>query len=252
MTDHDLTLETDADTLQRAQIGEASQRRRQLQQLVQARAAVVLHVGPRGEASTHATIAARARSIDIDRGLLEFDLSPQEGAADALRRADHAVAVCAADGVKLQFELTRLTLLSEGGLGRLRAPLPATVARIQRRDAFRVKPPAHSQACLWLRGPQGESPMRIVDVSATGLSFEQPDGEPEPLPGDRHRGCRLELPGNAPIRCDLIVRSVRRRAKMAPRIGCEFDGLDPGAARAVQVFVNLAQVNGRRTVALTR
>jgi c-di-GMP-binding flagellar brake protein YcgR len=252
MTDHDLTLETDADTLQRALIGEASQRRRQLQLMVESRAVVALHGDPGSPAPEPTAIPARARSIDLDRGVLEFDLGGEDGAADMLRRADHAVAVCAAGGVKLQFELTRLTLLSDGTQTRLRAPLPATVARIQRRDAFRVQPPAHVQARLWLHGPKGESPMRIVDVSATGVSFEVPEGDCEAVPGDRYRGCRLELPANAPIRCELIVRSVRRRPKAPPRIGCEFDGLDPTSARAVQVFVNLAQVNGRRAVGLAR
>ena len=62
-------------------------------------------------------------------------------------------------------------------------------------------------------------------------------------------GCRLELPANAPIRCSLVVRGLRRppAGSSAPiRVGCEFEGLDASAERAIQVFVNLAQTRARR------
>jgi hypothetical protein len=64
--------------------------------------------------------------------------------------------------------------------------------------------------------------------------------------GTRLAGCRLELPAALPMRCTLAIRSAEPRPDAPVRLGGEFEGLDPAAARAVQVFVNLAQTRTRR------
>jgi hypothetical protein len=51
--------------------------------------------------------------------------------------------------VKLQFALERFTIAGDGERARLRAPLPVALARLQRRDAYRVEPPPQATPRLW-------------------------------------------------------------------------------------------------------
>lgn len=243
-------VETDPSLLKRCDVTEPAQRIRLLRQLHDA--GTPLFVSPTADRGR--TVSGRIHALDTQRDTIDLDLTaPADGdpehVAQALRRSVGAVVVTLAGGVKLQFELSDAVLLGDGTTLRLRASLPARLARIQRREAFRVSPPAQVRPRLWRRVGTSEREMPIADVSATGLAYEVPEGQPEPRIGDRLEDCRLELPDTAPIRCSLVVRGLRRPppGRSAPvRVGCEFARLEPSAERAIQVFVNQAQVQVRQ------
>lgn len=247
---HDTGPVRDPGVLERFGIEDGAERLRLLRALADSREMVTLHTAD--DADCH--VVSRVLGVDAGAGTVDLEFNTDEARRDAFRGAVGVTAVALLDRVKLQFGLGRFTLVGEGERGRIRAPLPRSLVRLQRRDAFRVEPTPSAVPRLWLREHGGERSVRILDVSATGLAFEVVPDAVVPQVGTCLGACRLELPAMAPIRCDLLVRAVEPNvdpfsdpAEGAPlRVGCAFDALEPSAARAVQVFVNLAQARGRR------
>ena len=61
-----------------------------------------------------------------------------------------------------------------------------------------------------------------------------------PGSGEIWRHCRLEIPGYAPIPCDLEVRFVSEGLlgeAAGSRVGCEFHRPTPETQRAIQIYV---------------
>ena len=231
--------ETDAALLARHAV-DAAERDRLLARLHADATVLSLH-------AAGTAVGARVAALDVATGRLALEPeTPDEAAASALRglaRAGRATAVATADGVKLQFELASIE--ASGRQPRMRAALAGPIARLQRRDAFRVAPPADGLARLWIPGADGTSrEVEVLDLSVLGVSFRMPgDG---PAPPASIEGARLGLPASAPIPCALRVRTLERDGSGAWRAGCELAGLEPSTARAVAVWVHDAQTRRRR------
>ena len=138
------------------------------------------------------------RIVHVDTDGVEFDASGQARSAQALREARFATGVSFPENVKTQFRLEPLTLeegpappatdspasAAESAWTTLRTPVPAEVYRLQRRDAFRVRPPAGDDAhCVQRLGAGRELRHPLIDLSAGGLSIRMSDGEPAPSRG---------------------------------------------------------------------
>jgi c-di-GMP-binding flagellar brake protein YcgR len=223
-------------------VEDAHERLRLLRRLLAEGAMVVLHL-PDDEDTA---VVSRLLAVDPAADRVEFEFVTDDGRRAAFRDAGRALARATLDGVALRFDLEGTLPRDGGDAGRLVAPLPRRLARLQRREAFRVTPPVTALPRLFLSVDGVECEARILDVSAIGVAFEWPSPDPPPAPGARLAACRLELPATLPIRCALVVRSAELRTDAPARLGGELDALDPAAARAVQVFVNLAQTRGRR------
>lgn len=230
-------------------VADRAERLRLLRALADGREMVTLHAGDDDDCF----VVSRVLGVDAGSGTVDLEFHTDDGRRDAFRAAGRATAVALLDRVTLRFELLRPTIAGDGERGRLRAALPERMARMQRRDAFRVAPPVSAVPTLAVPGPSGSRSVRVLDVSATGIAFEWEGPEPAPAPGTRLVDCRLELPASVPIRCGLTVRGVEPLAdpfddpsRRPLRVGCEFEGLEPSAARSIQVYVNLAQTRGRR------
>jgi c-di-GMP-binding flagellar brake protein YcgR len=234
--------------IERFAVVEPAERMRLLRRLLDDHVPVTLHLpGDAGEAR-----AARLVELDEATDRIELRLA-DEGAPAAPTRATapldavhgaHAQATL--DGVALRFELGAAQLAGEGRIAVLRAPLPRRLARLQRRDAFRVAPPETDAPRLFVPLRRRPHEARILDLSATGVALEWPSATDVPAVGETLRGCRLELPSTPAIHCALSVRSVAPSEGAPTRLGCAFVGIDPAAERSIQVFVNLAQTLARR------
>ncbi|MFO0461517.1 MAG: flagellar brake protein [Burkholderiales bacterium] len=220
-------------------VADAAERVRLLRRLLAEDAMVVLHLP--GDEDT--AVVSRLLSLDVAAGRIELEFVTDEGRRAAFRDAGRALARATLDGVGLRFELDAARTDVDG---RLVASLPRRLARLQRREAYRVTPPVTAQPRLFVPVNGDEPEARILDISATGLAFEWPGPDAAPSVGTRLAGCRLELPATLPIRCALAIRSVEPRPGAPVRLGGELVGLDPAAARAGQVYVNLAQTRARR------
>lgn len=252
----DCLPERDAELLRAHDVGDANERLRWLQRLADAGDALSLY------ANTHAqherpqgcpTIGLR---VDQSAGAMELMFDPTRMGAGELTeyRRHGGTAVGLLDGVRLQFDVQPLPergagLVTGGRHLTLRAALPTHLARLQRREAFRVTPLAATPAQLWMPLSDrlgDERRLALADISATGLAFFWPmlAGSPPPV-GTLLEDCRLELPASLPIRCTLIVSDVTAsHDAQSPRVrvGCAIGRLDSTSARAIQVYVNTTQV----------
>jgi len=121
---------------------------------------------------------------------IRFDFTTDAARRQALLGAGSIVVVAFLERIKIQFAAGRLRAGDDGGRPVMDCELPRQVHRIQRRDAFRVRPPpVHPAECV-IRSVGGvERVYRVLDVSAgrkeaarRGLEVhrtgrKRPDGE---------------------------------------------------------------------------
>jgi len=236
--------ETDDRVLRDYRIAEPSERARLLAELAKTGDQVSIYEHLEAEQC----LESRLLAYDPARDSLEFEILPRQIHRANVGSGSPVVAVAVMARVKLQFELIALTL--DADARSFQAKAPASVVRLQRRDAFRVIPPREAAACVFVREAiAGSEEWRasVVDLSATGLAFQWRDSMP-PARGAILPSCRIELAGVPAIICQLRVTSTKLQGPLGSRIayvGVEFIGLDSSAARAIQVYVNAAQTRSR-------
>lgn len=185
------------------------------------------------------------RILALEADSLEMDFSGDEARLQALLRAPYLTVVGAPGSVKIQFRIAEVEfagrIIGKGkdSGGVLTAPLPSTGWRVQRRNAFRVRPPQRDQAVVIFRLPGGvESRGRLTDLSVGGLAAFWQSDEPQAELGTTLRNCRIEANDIAPIPCDLRIVRVDRDGDAAPaHLSCEFYAMPHAVARFVQLYV---------------
>lgn len=178
--------------------------------------------------------------LGFDDHCVEFDFVTDQHRRRTITASPGAVVVAFLDQVKLQFEVDAITEVALATGPALRCPMPGRVYRIQRRDAYRVRPLGSDAAVVFVPRSGRDQARRVMDFSVTGVAIALPPGETVPEPGTRWDRCRLEFAGRAPIPCDLVVRHVSGGLQAeagARRIGCEFSAPPPDVARAIQLTV---------------
>lgn len=181
------------------------------------------------------------RIVSFEGDHLVFDATTDDDRLKAVIDRDGATLVGFLDHIKVQFDVSGLRSVPEDEGRALQCPLPASLYRIQRRDAFRVRPPLEEPALCVLPTPdRTEVRYVIVDISVGGLALRVSDEVPRPKIGERWQRCRLELGKRAPIPCALVVRNIQvghEGDEGAYRLGCSFESMPPEVGRAVQLFV---------------
>ena len=201
-------------------------------------APVTLHAEP-GARDACAIGRIVAVNAPVDR--IEIAAGGQDARLAALARLAQATAVAFADRVKIQFVLSGLACVADADGGvRLRALVPPTLYRVQRRDAFRVRPAWRARCTVPQPGGRPALSATVLDASVGGVSLGWTAPE-APRVGARLEDCQLALPGLSEFRCDLLVRSVGEPAPDAEpgtlRVGCAFEALSGPMQRTLQRFV---------------
>lgn len=145
-----------------------------------------------------------------------------------------------ADGVEVAFEIDVIDRQpgTRDGEPMYRFKLPARAERLQRRDAYRIRAMrGHSLGDLVRRLGGSERQYPIVDLSGDGVGLLVDDGSP-PATGDVWRNCRLEFGDEAPIPCDLAVRTLTRSPEGSTlRVGCAFEHPPAETRRSIEKYV---------------
>jgi c-di-GMP-binding flagellar brake protein YcgR len=235
LSSHNLLLpETDAATLARFEIRGALSVAQVIEDLVRERALITLY------SSRDFGEFVVSRIVHRDALGIGFDFTTDDARRQALLGGDTLVVVAMLDRVKVQFDANALRLDRSGDRATLRCAMPERVHRIQRRDAFRVRPSPLSGAQCVVRSPEGVRAYPLLDVSVGGIALSIPDGEPVPPIGHTWRHCHLDIVGYPAIPCDLEVRFIGTgllEERAGVRIGCAFVRPAPETERAVQIFV---------------
>jgi c-di-GMP-binding flagellar brake protein YcgR len=236
--------ETDDRVLRDYRTDEPSERARLLDELVNTGVQVSIYE----TLDARQCFKSRLLAYDPARDSLEFEILPKQIHSANVVSGSAVVAVAVMARIKLQFEISPITV--DVDARKFQAKAPSSVVRLQRRDAFRVTPPREATAHLFVgEAFSGSQEWRtpVLDLSASGLAFEWRNSTP-PEHGAILPFCRIELAGVSAITCQLRVISTKLQEPLGSpiaRVGGEFIGLDSSAARAIQVYVNAAQTRPR-------
>lgn len=167
-------------------------------------------------------------------------LRPSEIAPDAQIRPGNRFRVQGRlDGVAIIFTIEVLDVIptSDAPGALCRFPLPASAERLQRRGAYRVRAPRGRLGEVIRRINGSERRYPVLDLSGDGVGILAADA-PGCDPDELWRHCRLEIANEAPIPCDLTVRTLSTVLDgFGTRIGCSFERPSPEAKRAIEKFV---------------
>lgn len=162
------------------------------------------------------------------------------GASTAMNRkalsAGKLILIATHDRVKIQFSVPWVKEVRHEGRPAFRAPMPAQILRLQRREYYRLTAPvARPLKCtLVLVLPGGERrtvEAQVVDISGGGIAVMAPPSGFEFAIDQEFESCALDLPDAGLIRARLKVRNVfevvLRNGARVKRSGCQFMNL-PG------------------------
>lgn len=188
-------------------------------------------------------------TVDMVRERIGFSADVHHPHLQDLLDAGEAVAVAYVDSVKLQFDVGEMMLVHGASTAVLQAPLPLTMYRFQRRQSYRVRPPRGGAVVARLRHPAIPDmalTLRVLDISVGGCALFVPHDVPAMPAGVRVQGAQLELDGATRLDVTLEIHHVTSLGTHGGvRLGCSMHGLDAGAQRALQRYVDQAQRRSR-------
>lgn len=176
-------------------------------------------------------------AIDVESGSLFFD-PPQRGESSQLTQPTTKITVIAKlEGVKTLFRIDRLRETTHDHKAVLAASIPTSLLRLQRREFFRLEPPASPPIHCGIAIEHPASGIQthelpVLDISAGGISLQAPTSLQDELePGGIFKDCRLDIPGECVLLINLQVQKVVEISTNTDlhklRVGCSFVGM-PG------------------------
>jgi c-di-GMP-binding flagellar brake protein YcgR len=236
--------ETDPAQIQSFRVDETLGIRGVLRELMTRRAMVTIYAPDNFDAFIPSRVLA------FDERALDLDFVADEERRREILSHPSAVVIGTLDRIKVQFEVSGFAPTTLQDNPALHCPVPKAVYRIQRRDAFRVRPLATEPVTCHVRdGRGGESAWKVLDFSALGVAFSVPPDQTPPAEKSVLQHCRLEFaPSRAAIPINLVVRRVSTTPEdgsQGYRVGCEFRYLAPEAARTLQMAVMEIERRGR-------
>lgn len=229
--------ENDLDKLAPFRLDNETAIRKILAQMVDDRSLISLY------SSNDPNLFIISRLLSATTSDLEFDLQTDEERTRFLKEQSSVTVVGFLDQVKVQFEADIHGIRPSEADPVLLCRPPTTLYRIQRRDAYRVRPPVGDPAQLVIRGAPGEEHEHdILDLSATGVAFRLREDQPAIDTDQLIEHARMELGPQIPIPVSIVIRSVLPMSGGAPghqtfRVGAEFAHLPGPVSRRIQIYV---------------
>lgn len=193
-------------------------------------------------------------AVSGERGTLSFSVDAADPVFEHILKAGSAIAVGYLDSIKVQFDVAGLVPLRQAGrLSALGADIPPVLYRIQRRNAYRVKPLPRTAPIAHMRHPDARHvplEMRVLDLSIGGCSLVAPPNSPRLETGMVLENVHIDLDGHNTMRCSLRLCHVVRLAdfqgdaadsECSLRVGCEILDLTQDNERELQRFIDQTQ-----------
>jgi c-di-GMP-binding flagellar brake protein YcgR len=204
-----------------------------LRALVERRAPLIVHFGDRGEFMLSSLLAANPEFEE-----LVFDCSGDEEANERLVGASRIDFVSQLDRVRIQFGATSAERILCEDLPALRARIPETLVRLQRREDYRIAAPLVRPLLVRLPHPheRGRSvELRVLDLSRGGIAVA--DAPPRvPLEaGLVLEGCSLPLPEAGRVGFDAEVSHLMPTGAANGTTRCGLRFLDLRGATLAQI-----------------
>ena len=234
----------DSDRWAAFRIGNAAERLRLLRQLRDGQTPVTLN-GPDGCA-----LQTTLWSIDSAQQRISFSTDGGAQPQAQLVQADEAIAVAYLESVKLQFELHGFVVVHGIAGNALQCALPQHIYRLQRRGAYRVRPPDRAVPTARLRHPSIPDmvlTLRLADISIGGCALWLPNDVPPLQAGTQLADVQIALDGETRFVGGLRLQHVSAMGHDEPglRMGCEWLALPGSAERQLQRWIDRTQQRRR-------
>lgn len=194
----------------------------------------------------HQSFLTTVVALPDDGASIIIDAGPDEHINQRVGNAERLVCMSQLDKIRIQFDLPAPALTRYENRPAFRAPVPAQLLRLQRREFYRLQTPVtHTVTCrIPLPQPDGrtlELETRVIDISGGGIAVVVPPDN-VPFGADMEfENCKLTLPelGTIPVRLKVrnLFRLTNRNGVEMLRAGCEFVDLPRSADNAIQRYI---------------
>jgi c-di-GMP-binding flagellar brake protein YcgR len=183
--------------------------------------------------------------VDPDSDTLILDRSINREQNDRIVAAPKVMCETSLDKIRILFRLEDLSAIQFEGSGALRAAIPPTLIRLQRREYYRMPTPVTNPVRVTIPMPAemggGVAVFPLADISCGGVAVLDSKLQLSTTIGDNYPNCRIELPEIGPVTTTLQIRNSQDvellNNKTNRRIGCEFVDISRGSMAGVQRYI---------------
>ena len=184
-------------------------------------------------------------AVDPDGGGIVLDRSISQEQNARIVAAPKVMCETSLDKIRILFSLQNLgETRFEGGIA-LRADIPATLIRLQRREFYRMPTPVTTPVLATIQLPAdlggGKTSLPLADISCGGIAILDNKHQLGTTIGATYRDCRVELPEIGAVTTSLQIRNSLEMTllnnKTTRRLGCQFVDISRGNMAAVQRYI---------------
>ena len=184
-------------------------------------------------------------AVDEDSNTVVLDRSIERAQNQRIEAAGRVMCETTLDKIRILFGADALTETSWRGEPALRADIPLTLIRLQRREYYRMPTPLSNPVRALIPVPidagGGMGVFPLHDISVGGIALLDSRLQLGTGIGRVIEGCRIELPEIGPIATSLEIRNsldlTLLNHKTSRRLGCRFVDISRGGLAAVQRYI---------------
>lgn len=186
-------------------------------------------------------------AVDPGKDEIILDLSRDVEMNRAALQAEKFILTTIIDKVKVQFRLSKLSVVQFQGRPAFRAALPESLLRLQRREYFRLSTPAANpiKCMVTAMHPDGtpfSAATQLLDISGGGAGLLiAPEQSGIYRKGEILKNCKIGLPDEGVLVATLCVRDVfdvtTKSGNRYLRAGCEFVSLPGSQLTMIQRYI---------------
>ncbi len=193
-------------------------------------------------------------AVDGDKAQLQFYASGHGQQVTSMLDAPQVTGVAYLESIKLQFDLTGLSLVRVEDHWMLQCGQPQEMYRIQRRNAYRVRSSTRTEPYAKLRHPSMPDMglrLHMLDVSIGGCALWLPNDVPPLQPGTLLGQLTVELDAESNFSAAARLQHVSGEHDyefgpgLGRKMGCEWHPLPGPAERILQRWIDRAQQRAR-------
>jgi c-di-GMP-binding flagellar brake protein YcgR len=181
-------------------------------------------------------------AVDADNHSILIDSGSNPVLNERVMRIQQLNVVSSQDGVKVEFEVSRVEAASFEGRLAFRIPFPDSLLKLQRREFYRLPSPVLNPLKCQIPLVSGGLVDTVVgDISLGGVSLMGEHAGLDLQLGTIYENCRILLPELGVIQAKLMVRNsfpmTLRNGAVIKRTGCAFVELPSNQQAMIQRYI---------------
>jgi c-di-GMP-binding flagellar brake protein YcgR len=183
--------------------------------------------------------------VDLDTNSMVLDRSIERMQNERIIEAGTVRCETSLDKIRILFKAENLRPTLYKGDAALRADIPPTLIRLQRREYYRMETPVSNPVRailpLPLEAGGGTAVFPLHDISCGGIAILDNKMQLSTTIGEQLANCRIELPEIGPVTVSLEIRNsldlTLLNNKTNRRIGLQFADISRGGMAGVQRYI---------------